>query len=377
MRPYQICSKLVVDTSDPDIVFDADGVCNHYHEFQRTTKPLWRAGAEGRALLERKVDDIKKAGKDQDFDCILGMSGGADSSYMLHKMVTEFNLRPLVFHVDAGWNSEVAVHNINCMVSKLGLELFTEVINWEEVKDFQLALFKSGIPCIDTPQDIAFIGVLYNFASKFKIKHILNGGNISTECVSYPSQYFYFADLTLIGDVLKKFGTAKLETYPFTSSFYRKIYMPYVKGVRMFKPLNYMPYHKATAMQELTDVYGWKAYTQKHFESRFTRFFEGYWLPTRFNYDVRRVQFSSLILTGQMTRDEALEKLSRPPYDPDLIRQDFEYIATKLGISAQELEGFHQMPLKNYWDYKNRASFFKLGERILAYLASTKRGGAY
>ena len=169
----------------------------------------------------------------------------------------------------------------------------------------------------------------------------------------------------------------KMESYPFTSSLYRKIYMPYVRGVKMFKPLNYMPYVKDEAMQEMAEIYGWKPYAQKHFESRFTRFFEGYWLPTRFGYDVRRVQFSSLILSGQMTRDEALEKLQESPYDPGIIQQDFDYIATKLRISSDELRSYLKMPQKFYWDYPNNKSFFELGEKVLARIANTKRGGAY
>lgn len=328
-------------------------------------------------MLQEQVDRIKAAGKGKEFDCLMGMSGGADSSYMLHKMVTEFGLRPLVFHVDAGWNSEIAVHNINCIIDKLGLDLYTEVINWEEVRDFQLAMFKSGLPNIDGPQDIAFIGVLFQYAAKHGIKTILNGGNIATECVSYPLQYFYYADLKLTNAVLKKYGTVNMESYPFTSSLYRKIYMPYMRGVKMFKPLNYMPYVKDEAMRELAETYGWKPYAQKHFESRFTRFFEGYWLPTRFGYDVRRVQFSSLILAGQMTRDEALVKLQQSPYDPEIIQQDFDYIATKLRISSDELRGYLKMPKKFYWDYPNNEKYFELGEKILARVAGTKRGGAY
>lgn len=374
---YQICAKLVMDTSDPQISFDAQGICNHYHEFQNTVRPRWNTGPKGRRHLEEMVSSIKRSGKGREFDCIIGLSGGADSSYMLHVMVSEFGLRPLVFHVDAGWNSEVAVHNINCMIDKLGLDLFTEVINWGEVRNFQLAMFKSGLPNIDLPQDIAFIGVLFQYAAKHNIKYILNGGNISTECVGYPQQYYYFADMAMVRDVLKQFSAGKLKTYPFTSIPYRKIYMPYVRGVKMAKPLNSMPYFKNEAMDTLRDTYGWKPYSQKHFESRFTRFLEGYWLPTRFGYDVRRVQFSSMILTGQMTRAEALEKLDESPYDIELINQDFDYIATKLGISNDELRSYHTMPIKFYWDYRNRRMLLEAGERALSRIAKTKRGGAF
>lgn len=367
-----------MDTSDPTITFDADGVCNHYHEFHTKVKPFWRTGPDGRHHMESTVEAIKRAGKERDFDCIMGLSGGADSSYMLHLMVTEFGLRPLVFHVDAGWNSEVAVHNINCLVETLKLDLFTEVINWEEMRDFQLAMFKSGVPHLDIPQDHAFIAVLYQFARKHGIKYILNGGNISTECVQIPLQFLYWGtDLTQIRDILSRFGTLPMTTYPFSSILYHKLYLRYVHGMTVFKPLNFLEYVKKDAMAFLERTYGWKPYQQKHFESRFTRFFEGYWLPTRFGFDMRRGQLSSLILTDQMTREAALSELEKPPYDPSLIQQDFDYVAAKLGISAEELTGFHEMPKKFYWDYKNQRRMFAWGEWVMARIAGTRRGGAY
>lgn len=375
---YQICTKTVMDTSDPTIVFDADGISNHYWDFERIVKPNWQTGASGRAQLEQMVKEMKAAGQGRDFDCLMGLSGGADSSYMLHKMVTEFGLRPLVFHVDGGWNSEVAVNNINGLIDKLDLDLYTEVINWQEMRDFQLAMFKSGVPHLDIPQDMAFIGVLYKFAAQHGIKHILNGGNISTECVLMPLQFLYWGtDMRQVNDILSRFGTVPMKTYPFSDIFYHKLYLRYIRGVKVFKPLNYMPYFKHEAMAEMSDIYGWKPYPQKHFESRFTRFFEAYWLPTRFGYDMRRNQFSSLILTGQMTRDEALAELEKPPYDPDTIDQDFLYIATKLGISVDELRYYHELPRKFYWDYKNRKKMFDLGEKVLGLIAGTRRGGAF
>lgn len=377
-RPYQICTKLVMDTSDPGISFDANGVCNYYTDFHRNVKPRWQTGPEGSRQLEIAVDVIKKSGKGRDFDCIMGLSGGADSSYMLHAMVTEFGLRPLVFHVDGGWNTELAVHNINCLIDKLGLDLFTEVINWEEMRDFQLAMFKSGVPHIDVPQDMAFVGVLYKFAKRHSIRYILNGGNISTECVPRPLELIYFGtDMAQIRDILSRYGNVPMRTYPFSSIFYHKIYLRYFRGVKVFKPLNYMPYIKLEAMKLLEREYGWKPYPQKHFESRFTHFFEGYWLPTRFGYDLRRVDLSSLILTGQMTRDEALAQLGQPPYNPELMRQDFDYVATKLGISSDELRSYHEMPKKFYWDYRNQCRIFKVGEWVLLRVAGTRRGGAF
>ena len=367
-----------MDTSDPTITFDADGICNHYQDFHQNVKPNWHIGPEGRRHLEEMVATIKKDGKERDFDCIIGISGGADSSYMLHVMVTEFGLRPLVFHVDGGWNSEIAVNNINVLIDTLGLDLYTEVINWEEMRDFQLAMLKSGVPHIDLPQDMAFIGVLYKFSESYGVKHILNGGNIATECVSTPLDFLYWGtDMTQVRDILSRYGTVQMRTYPFSSIFYHKLYLCYLRGVKVFKPLNYMPYIKHDAMEVLMCEYGWKPYQQKHFESRFTRFYEGYWLPTRFGFDMRRVQFSSLIATGQMTRQDALSKLERKPYDNETIQQDFDYIATKLRISSDELRDYHEIPKKFYWDYRNRRRIFALGEWVLSHIAGTGRGGAF
>lgn len=374
-KTYQVCSNCAMDTSDPGISFDADGVCDHCRDFYQHVQPNWHTDESGRLKLEQIVHEIKSAGKNRDFDCILGMSGGMDSSYMLHMAVKEFGLRPLVFHVDGGWNSELSVHNINAMIDKLGLDLFTEVINWEEMRDFQLAFFKSGVPHIDIPQDHAFVATLYNFAAKHGIRHILNGGNIATECVRYPLEYYYYGtDMFQIKDILSKFGTIPMKTYPFSSVFRHKIYLRYIRRVKVVKALNYIPYTKNMAAETLENEYGWKPYPQKHFESRFTRFFEGYWLIKRFGFDVRRVQLSSLILTKQMTRAEALSNLDQPSYDTELIHQDFEYVATKLGITPDILEGYLTMPKKYYWDYRNQQAIIQKGAEIMRLLGLGRAG---
>lgn len=369
MREYQICTSCVMDTTDSNITFDENGMCDHCSDFYNNTLPNWHTDEQGRKELELIVEKIKKDGEGRDFDCIMGMSGGADSSYLLHIAVKEFGLRPLVFHVDGGWNSELAVNNINVMIDKLGLDLYTEVINWEEMKDFQLSYFKSGLASIDIPQDHAFVATLYNFADKHKIKYILNGGNISTECVRNPMEWLYYGtDMALIKDIRKQFGTIPLKTYPFSSVLRHKIYLRYIRGIEVVKPLNYAPYIKEDAMDFLNREYGWKPYPQKHFESRFTKFFEGYWLPNKFGYDTRKVQYSSLILTKQMTRKEALEKLSKPAIDPDEAKLDFEYIATKLGISVEELQGYMDAPNKTYKDYNNQENMFKYGAKLMKLL---------
>lgn len=366
MRSYTICTNCVMDTSDSAIEFDANGVCDHCRSFGCGVAPHWHPDEKGEAIFREMVGNIRESGKGKPFDSIIGLSGGLDSSYLLHLAVTEFGMRPLVFHVDGGWNTDIAVNNIQMLVEKLGLDLYTEVINWEEMRDFQLAFFKSGVPHLDIPQDHAFVATLYHFANKHNIKYILNGGNFATECVRNPLEWLYHGtDMAQIRDIHSRFGTRELKTYPFSSILFHKFYLRYIRGVRVVKPLNYLPYTKQIATETLQSLYGWKAYPQKHFESRFTRFFEGYWLPTRFGYDTRRVQYSSLILTDQMTREEALSRLEKPAYDPETIDEEFEYIATKLGVAAEELRHYHKMPLKTYKDYANQQWLFDFGARTL------------
>ncbi len=366
MTKYRICSNCVMDTSDSAISFDNDGLCDHCSGFRENVLPNWFPNDEGKRRVAQMVDKIKEAGKGKEFDCILGMSGGIDSSYMLHLVVTEFGLRPLVFHVDGGWNTDIAVNNIQMLVEKLDLDLYTEVINWQEMKNFQLSFFKSGVPHLDIPQDHAFIATLYHFANKNSIKYIINGGNYSTECVRNPLEWLYYGtDMAQLKDIQGKFGTIPLKTYPFSSILFHKIYLRYLRRIKVVKPLDFLPYTKEMAIDTLSTKYGWKPYPQKHFESRFTKFYEGYWLPTRFGYDTRRVQYSSLILTDQMTREDALEKLKLPAYSPETIEEEFEYIATKLGISAKELRSYHEMPLKTYRDYKNQEAMFNFGAKVL------------
>ena len=377
-KEYQICKKLVLDTTFPGIKFDKNGISEQYWDFHNNVKPKWKTNQKGLSELKKIIENIKRNRSNEDFDCILGLSGGADSSYMLHMLVQEFNLKPLVFHVDGGWNSEIAVSNIKNLVDKLGLDLFTEVINWEEMKDFQLAMFKSGVPHLDIPQDMAFIGVLYKFARKYKIPYIFNGGNISTECVQRPLDIIYWgSDMRHIKDIINKFGTLEMKTFPFSSAFYHKLYLRYFRGIKVIKPLNYINYIKKDAMQLMSNLYDWKPYPQKHFESRFTRFFEGYWLPTRFGFDMRRVDLSSLILTEQITRDQALQELKKPSFDRDLIDQDFNYIAKKLNIDSKNLKKFHEMPKKYWMDYKNMNKIFKISEKVLHIISGSRRGGSF
>ena len=364
-----------MDTTDSKISFDDKGICDHCNTYYSDILPKWHTDEKGDKALKEIVKKIKKEGEGKDFDCLMGMSGGIDSSYLLYIMVKKYGLRPLVFHVDAGWNSQIAVNNIERLVDGLGLDLYTEVINWEEIKDLQLAFFKSGVSHIDTPQDHSFFATMYKFASKHNIKHILTGGNYSTECVRNPLEWMYYqSDSIQLKDIYKKHGTGKLKDYPVTNILWQKVFLPYVKKIKLIRPLDFFPYNKDEAMKTLVDEFGYQEYPQKHFESRFTRFYESYWLPKKFGYDTRKVQYSSLILTKQMIREDALEKLKYPAYDPETIMQDFEYIATKLGIDKEELQSYMDAPNKTYKDYKSQDNIYNIGAKVMRFLGLEKGG---
>lgn len=361
----RVCTSCVMDTTDSKISFDVNGVCDHCRTFYRNTLPNWNFESSGTETLRKLVKKIKAAGEGKEFDCILGMSGGVDSSYLTHLAKVELGLRPLIFHVDAGWNSQEAVNNIEKLVDGLSLDLYTEVIDWNEMRDLQLAYFKAGVPHIDSPQDLAFFATMYKFAHKHDVKYILTGANLSTECIRNPVEWVYYGDTMQLKDIHSKFGSIPLRSFPISPILWHKVYLPLFRGIRVVRPLNLMPFVKKDAMKLLVERYGWQPYPQKHFESRFTRFYEGFWLPGKFGYDTRKVQFSSLILTGQMSREEALEKLKTPPYDPVLMRQDFEYVAVKLGISASELQGYFDAPNKSYRDYKSQEVLFSFGSSVM------------
>jgi N-acetyl sugar amidotransferase len=364
-RRYQICTNCVMDTSDSKITFDAEGRCEYCQNYYGNILPQWHPDEQGARDLSKIVDQIKREGQGRPHDCIVGLSGGVDSSYVAYIAAAKFGLRPLLFHVDAGWNSQQAVNNIEKLVDGLNLDLYTEVVDWAEMRDLQLAFFKAQVPHLDTPQDHAFFAGLYNYAARNGIKYVLTGANYSTECVREPLEWHYHAsDLRQLRDIHRRFGATALKTFPLSDIFTFKLYYRFVKGIRVVKPLNRVPYQKEEAMQELSEKFGWQRYAHKHYESRFTRFYEGYWLPAKFGYDKRRAHFSSLILTGQMTRDEALIALAKPPYDPEEAQQDFVYVATKLGISVEDLRELFNGPNRTYRDYANAMMLIDAGTRI-------------
>lgn len=375
LSPYQICTHCIMDTTDPHIVFDDSGLCDYCLNFSISIAPHWRGGLEGESELLKIADAIRVAGKGKDFDCIIGISGGLDSSYAAYIAKERMGLRPLLFHVDAGWNTEQAVGNIEKLVSGLGVDLFTEVINWGQMKDLQVAYLKSQIADQDGPQDIAFFSALYKFARKFKIKYVITGANFSTECCREPEEWGAYPgiDKILVKDIHSRFGKIKLTDYPIVDILTYKFFYQKVQGMEIVKPLNLVPYIKKDAEIELAKRFGWKKFQHKHHESRFTRFYEDYWLPRKFGYHKRRAHFSSLILTGQMTRAEALERISHPEMSESFLVQEFEYIANKLGLTVNQLQAIFEGENKTYHDYKNKRWLLNIGARVLRYFGVEKR----
>ena len=364
-----------MDTSDPNIQFDERGWCDYCNNYKATIVPNWHTDPTGCNELMQLAKKIKAEGKGRDFDCIIGLSGGLDSSYVAYVAKEKMGLRPLLFHVDAGWNTDQAVGNIEKLVDGLGLELYTEVINWEEMKDLQVAFLRSGIPDQDLPQDASFFSSLYKFARQHNIKHVITGSNFSTECCREPEEWggYLGIDTWLFGDIHRQFGQRPLETFPLTDILVYKLYHQKILGMKVHHPLNLVPFIKKDAEDELERRFGWQRFQHKHHESRFTRFYEDYWLPRRFGYHKRRAHFSSLIQTGQMSREAALERIAKPEMDEHFLRQEFEYVAHKLDLTVDELQQIFDSPKKTYCDYRNKRWIIALGANVTRWLGMEKR----
>ena len=348
---YRICSRCVMDTSDPSIAFDEQGVCNHCSTFLARRRGRMVEGASGLQLWEAVVARMKAAGRGHEYDCVVGISGGADSTYVTY-LLAKAGLRPLAVHLDNGWNSELATHNIERALKRLRVDLHTHVIDWEEFRDLQLSLLRASTPDSELPTDHAIFGLLLQMANAHGIRYVVTGMNYATESTNVPDWTYSPADWRYIDGIHRKFGKATLRTYPHYGLAYL-FYTMALRRVRMVSPLNYLPYDRGAAIATLQQELDWRDYGGKHHESIYTRFFQSYILPRKFNINKRRAHFSDHIKIGRMTREEALLQLHQPPYDPALMDEDRQYVMKKLRLTPQEFESIMRSPRKTFRDYAN------------------------
>jgi N-acetyl sugar amidotransferase len=353
-RPYRVCTRCVMDTTDPDISFDAEGRCNHCVRVEGLVGRTWFP-TDGQERLDDLVARIKTEGAGKRYDCMIGLSGGVDSSYLAYVVVKELGLRPLAVHVDAGWNSEIAVHNIEQIVRRLDIDLETEVIDWPTIRDLQCAYLKSGVTNQDVPQDHAFVRALFHNAKRHGIKYFLSGSNLATESI-LPERWG--GDDALDGfnirAIYKRFGEHSLQKYKTLNFLEYYILMPFIYRIRMVRPLNLMPYNRQSAIELISKELGWKSYGEKHHESRWTKYFQTYYLVMKLGFDKRRAHYSSLVVSGQMTRDEALKRLEGSAFDPAAIELDQEFVMKKLGMGDNAFFDAVNAPFHRHQDYPNR-----------------------
>lgn len=347
---YQQCSISVMDNiADPDISFDDKGICNYYYEFKKAYAENVHEDAEGERILQELAAKIKEEGKGKEYDCIMGLSGGVDSTYVAYT-AHRLGLRPLAIHFDNGWNSELAVKNIENIVSKLGFDLSTYVINWEEFKDLQIAYLKASVVDIEAITDHAIFATLYRLAGQNNIKYILSGTNVQTENTLPRTWIHPKSDHVNIQAIHKAYGKVPLKTFPFMDAKVKRYYQQ-VKGVHSISVLNNLPYNKKEVKKLIQEKLGWRDYGGKHYESIWTRFYQGYILPEKFKIDKRKAHLSDLIFGGQMTKEEALAELSKPMYDPEQFRQDYDFVLKKLGLSEQEFKEIMAKPPRSHYDF--------------------------
>lgn len=346
-----------MDTSDPEIIFDGQGFCNHCTVFLHKRANHNYQGDESDKTFASIVENIKREGQDKKYDAIVGISGGADSCYTAY-IAQQKGLRVLAVHMDNGWDSEEAVQNLKNVAQKLKIDYESFVLNWDEFREIQLAFLKASVPEADTPTDVAIPAALHYYAAKFGVKYILSGGNFSTEGILPPCWHYNAKDLKYFNHILKTFGRKKIKTFP-TFGVKKEMYYKLLKRIKIIYPLNYVPYVKDDVVNFLKENLNWKFYGGKHHESRYTRFIQSYYLFEKFGIDYRRATFSTQICTGEIGRDEALEALKVKPYDSQIIENDKTYIAKKFQISNEEFEAILNLPPKWYWEYPNDSK--KLG----------------
>ncbi len=354
---YRQCERCVMDTSDVDIVFDENGYCNHCTNFFNRISLRIYQGQSSELQLNELVEKIKKSGRHKKFDCIIGVSGGIDSSYTAY-IARQKGLRALLVHLDNGWNSDISVKNIKNLADKLGFEYQSYVLDWEEFKDLQVAFLKASVPEIETPTDIAIPAALHKIAAHFGVKYIISGGNFATEGILPKTWHYDAKDVKYLKYIQNRFGSRKLRKFPlfgWKQEFYFKI----IRGIRMIYILNYVPYKKDEAMQILEKDLGWKYYGGKHYESKYTGFVQSYILPVKFNIDYRRATFSTQICAGEVNREDALKILKTKSYDEEKVMLEKDYVCKKLDISSDEFQTIMNEKPKIYRDYPNNEVFLE------------------
>jgi len=349
----RICTRTVMDTTDPDITFDESGVSNHWHEYHALTREQLLPPEKAAVELSRVAQNIRNWGRGKAYDCVLGLSGGVDSSYLAH-LAVELGLRPLLVHFDNGWNTELAVGNIERLVKGLNLDLFTFVMDWPEFRDLQRSYFKASVLDLDVPADHMIFGALYKIARRHRLKVILSGGNIVTEAILPKKWYYPKFDIANLKGIHRRYGTLPLRHLP-AMGLGQMIYYGGVLGIVQVKLLDLIAYDKRAAKNLLMTKYGWRDYGGKHYESIFTRFYQGYILPRKFNIDKRKAHLSNLICSGQLMRGEALQELQQPTYDPALQLEDKSYVAKKLGFSEEEFEKILTLPNRDHREFGSDA----------------------
>lgn len=366
---YRQCSLTVMDNiADPDIVFDDKGISNYYYEYLEAEKTGVLTGEAGKNKLAALVAAMKEAGRGKPYDCLIGLSGGVDSTYVAW-LVKDLGLRPLAVHLDNGWNSELAVKNIENIISKLGIDLFTLVINWHEFKDIQLAYLRASVVDIEVVSDHAIFATMYKLAKEKSIGYIISGTNIVTEHIMPASWLYKKMDFANLKDIHKKYGKLKLKTYP-SFDFKKYVYYSAVLRLTPVSILNYVPYNKKEIKAFITKELSWRDYGGKHYESVFTKFYQAYILPQKFHIDKRKAHLSTLICAGQITKAEALAELEQPIYPNGELEQDKEYVLKKFGLTAKEFEHIMQLPVHRHEDFKTDTH---LKEGYMNFLRKTEK----
>jgi N-acetyl sugar amidotransferase len=358
-----VCTRCIMDTTDPEIVFDAGGVCNHCHRYETVARQRMIPPAQRKERLDQLVTEIKWAGRRRPYDCIIGVSGGVDSTYVAW-VVKNLGLRPLAVHLDNGWNSELAVANIEKTLKTLGIDLYTHVIDWEEFRDLQTSFLKASTPDGEVPTDHAIFALLYKIAAKQGLKHIIIGTNVVSEAI-LPEKWGYgYFDWSYVKDVHRRFGSTRLSTYPHFSLL-DLFYYVFLRRIRMVSILNFIDYNKQQAMGILQKQLGWVYYGGKHYESIYTRFYQAYLLPRKFDIDKRKAHYSNLILSGQMSRPEALEAMKAPVYPKELLQEDRQYAIKKLNLDEKSFAAIMALPKRTFLDYKNNHDVFAFAKRLV------------